>query len=376
MRGRWRSMPKRRGGIIINELSYYEYGGVLSDVDIINAVKAGDIFIAPYDSQQLQPSGYNLTPTRFFYSTKKKKLLTVIENEDEAYVIIDKNDSVLVRTRESIAIASHLTGAFYSKVKVVSQGFGHVSTTLDPNWEGQLLISLNNPTNKKLKFSIEKNVYGKKVYNSFVTVEFLFLNLPSNKIADNITGRLDILDETIERNISVFKRGKVELLYQLVRKLHEQEKINMESIIISMLDTGEKELWKQILMIQDDKNFRIQKSDFLRKKQIKYLRLIQNRFEKNALENIEIVNQYIHNKQKYAPIRYKILKLIMNNLYLIISVGIVAVLLMALIGSAMASNVMQQGENGSISLYTIVSGIVLSVLPVIIQKIVEYYQIK
>lgn len=369
-------MPKRRGGIIINELSYYEYGGVLSDVDIINAVKAGDIFIAPYDSQQLQPSGYNLTPTRFFYSTKKKKLLTVIENEDEAYVIIDKNDSVLVRTRESIAIASHLTGAFYSKVKVVSQGFGHVSTTLDPNWEGQLLISLNNPTNKKLKFSIEKNVYGKKVYNSFVTVEFLFLNLPSNKIADNITGRLDILDETIERNISVFKRGKVELLYQLVRKLHEQEKINMESIIISMLDTGEKELWKQILMIQDDKNFRIQKSDFLRKKQIKYLRLIQNRFEKNALENIEIVNQYIHNKQKYAPIRYKILKLIMNNLYLIISVGIVAVLLMALIGSAMASNVMQQGENGSISLYTIVSGIVLSVLPVIIQKIVEYYQIK
>ena len=133
----------------------------------------------------MQPSGYNLTPTRFFYSTKKKRFLDIIEEEEEVYVMIDKNDTVLVLTRESVAISESLTGAFYSKVKVVSDGFGHVSTTLDPGWDGKLLISLNNPTNKKIKFSIEKNVYGKIIYNSFVTLEITYLTSKSSNHSDN-----------------------------------------------------------------------------------------------------------------------------------------------------------------------------------------------
>ena len=57
---------------------YEEYGGTLSDVDIQKERKRGKIFIEPFDILQLQPSGYNLTPTRFFYSTKKKRFLDII----------------------------------------------------------------------------------------------------------------------------------------------------------------------------------------------------------------------------------------------------------------------------------------------------------
>lgn len=292
----------------------YNSGGILSDSDIQREMKKGNVFIAPFVLSQLQPSGYNLTPTRFFYSTKKKRFLPIIEEEEETYVIIDKNDTVLVRTRESIAISQMLTGAFYSKVKVVSEGFGHVSTTLDPNWEGQLLISLNNPTNRKLKFSIEKEVYGKRICNSFVTLEFMYLNQPTSNDSDNPPGRLDILDNTIEHNISTFKKKKLEQLESLVNQLHEHETKTIEYFIILHLDESEKKEWDQISIIEDDEAYNIQKSNFLKKKKEKYLRLIQKDFLKNAEISIDIINKYINEKQKYLSLRQRFLLFLSDNL--------------------------------------------------------------
>ena len=66
-----------------------KYNGILSDRSIERALDEGDIFIAPFDRKQLQSAGYNLTPTCFVYSTKRKCLLNVIENDDETYVMIE-----------------------------------------------------------------------------------------------------------------------------------------------------------------------------------------------------------------------------------------------------------------------------------------------
>lgn len=97
-----------------------KYNGILSDRSIERALDEGDIFIAPFDRKQLQSAGYNLTPTCFVYSTKRKCLLNVIENDDETYVMIDRNDTVLIKTRESIAISSTLSenlSFFFSEEK-------------------------------------------------------------------------------------------------------------------------------------------------------------------------------------------------------------------------------------------------------------------
>lgn len=345
-------------------------GGVLSDADIQREIKNGNIFIAPFVQAQLQPSGYNLTPTRFFYSTKKKQFLPVIENEEETYVVIDKNDTVLVRTRESISISHILSGAFYSKVKVVSEGFGHVSTTLDPSWEGQLLISLNNPTNKKHKFSIEKEVYGKRICNSFVTLEFMYLNEPALNLADNPPGRLDILDSTIERNISRFKKGKISDLENLVEQLHEQETRTIESLIMSHLNEGEKEEWEQINIIRDDKIYNTRRSNFFRDKKEKYLRVIQDDFLQNSIRSIEIVNEYINKKQKYISIRKRFVLFVINHLYVIFNAFAFTVLSVILIVSFLTE---KNGENNSVSFYTFISGIILSLaFPLIIKPIGEF----
>lgn len=302
-------------------------GSILSDVDIQNEMQKGNLFIAPYEPLQLQPSGYNLTPTRLIYSTKRKKLLPVYENDNEVYVMIEKNDTVLVRTRETIIVPAHLSGAFYSKVKVVSLGFGHVSTTLDPHWEGQLLISLNNPTNGKLKFSIEKNVYGKIIYNSFVTVQFMALQIPTQKHSDNLSGRLDILDDTIERNVSIFKKREVQNLKELVNELHKYELKNIDTVLIENLDENEQYQWKHIQEMADEHLYEQQKKAFLQEKHKKYLRYIRNRVNEDANACINIVNHYIENKQKCLPLTYIIFHWLKKYTYEVIGVLSVIILI-------------------------------------------------
>lgn len=313
------------------DVYHSRYVGVLSDKDILEAIHEGTIYIAPFDRAQLQPAGYNLTPTRFFYSTKKKRFLTVIENSDEVYVMIDRNDTVLVRTRESVAISSSLSGAFYSKVKVVSEGFGHVSTTLDPNWEGQLLISLNNPTNRKLKFSIEKNVYGKTIYNSFVTVEFMGLDSPPLRSSDNPPGRLDVLDHTVEKNISIFKRKEVEELRKLLTQLHTCEEKRIDSFLLDRLNAEELKVWEEIYAVEDNEEFAEEIKEFLDVKKKKYLRFLQEDFYRNAIKSIDIINEYIDRKQSYIPIRIKLIEFLIRHIYHFIGVLLALILGCALI---------------------------------------------
>lgn len=363
----------------MNKDFFNEYNGVLSDRKIKEAIEKGDIYIAPFDESQLQPAGYNLTPTRFFYSTKKKKFLTIVENSDEVYVMIDKNDTVLVRTRESVAVSSVLSGAFYSKVKVVSEGFGHVSTTLDPNWEGQLLISLNNPTNRKLKFSIEKKVYGKVIYNSFVTLEFTGLDSIPLERSDNPPGRLDILDSTIDKNISTFKRNQVEELRLLLRKLHRCEEQTIETLIIKRLTHEEQRVRTEIFAIQDAREFEDSWNRFLEEKRKKYLRFLREDFNTNALKSIEIIDQYINRKQKYLPIRTKIWMFCGRHKFRIVGILLVIGIIIFMCFSALFQNVNLKvtaedfstlvDEHSQGILYTVLSSCALYIIVPIIKDI-------
>lgn len=103
------------------------------------------LVICPFNEKNLTPVGYNLSFTKFIFSTKNKLLYKVYTDKktDEVYCIIEPNDTVLILTQEAVWVSEELAGTFHSKVGIVSKGFGHISTTLDPNWEGPLLISLN-----------------------------------------------------------------------------------------------------------------------------------------------------------------------------------------------------------------------------------------
>lgn len=303
--------------------------GVLSNNDIEEAMSKGAIFIAPFDESQLQPSGYNLTPTYFIYSTKKKKLLPIIRQKNKVFVMIDKNDTVLIRTRESIAVSSNITGEFNSKLRNTAIGFGHISTTLDPGWEGQLLIPYNNPTDKKIEFVIEEKACGRIIYNSFVTLTFYHMNSVATKSSDNKSGRWDILDETVYRNNSILKRKKVEILEDLADQLKERDNCGLESCILKNLNEAEREQYDNL-----EDNPSISEEEYCEARQkllAKYMRAhirkIRNMYQQEMEKSIDVVNKYIDTKQKFLPLRYRFCRFIVSNLKAIMGIVVLLIIL-------------------------------------------------
>ena len=166
---------------------------MLSRNDIEKALIDGHLKIFPFEKKNLTGIGYNISTTDFAFSISRGILLTVhkktIENKILRYVIIPKNDTVLFFSREYIEVDSTLAGTFHSKVSCVSQGLGHISTTLDPTWKGQLLISVNNPTTNDIFFDLDKTG------GNIITLLLHKLDTPvtGDNIHDNNQGRCELL---------------------------------------------------------------------------------------------------------------------------------------------------------------------------------------
>ena len=165
--------------------------GALSDVSVLDAMHSGDIFIFPFNANNLTPIGYNFSPSEIIISTKTGLPLEINELGREEFVEVNSHDTILISTQEYLEVGAAIMGTFHSKVKIASAGFGHISTTLDPNWKGPLLIALNNPSSKKMRLVIRKD--GKPV--PFVSLVFYRLAQPAKRMHDNPPNRTDILGE-------------------------------------------------------------------------------------------------------------------------------------------------------------------------------------
>jgi deoxycytidine triphosphate deaminase len=199
--------------------------GVLSDEDILENIENKELVICPFNKENLSPVGYNLSFTKFIYSIKNNLLTKIIKDEatNEIYCFVEPNDTVLILTREAVWISNKFNGTFHSKVGIVSKGFGHISTTLDPHWEGPLLISLNNPTSKKLKLNIATDTEGGTKYNTFVTLILNEMLSPAKGVHDNPPSRIDIL-----RDIKRTKRDKkFQQLAKVVDKIRNFEEVQV-----------------------------------------------------------------------------------------------------------------------------------------------------
>jgi deoxycytidine triphosphate deaminase len=169
---------------------------LLSDRDIKQLLNQ-EIVIYPFNENDLTPVGYNLNPSDFVFSLQSKELLKA----KNGFFQIKPHHTVLILTKEAVWVSKKLAGTFHSKVGVVSTGFGHISTTLDPGWNGLLLISLNNPTDSTLLLATNQ---------SFVTLMLYQLKTPALKKHDNLPRRADILkrisDDVLSRHINQKQR--------------------------------------------------------------------------------------------------------------------------------------------------------------------------
>ena len=193
-----------------------QQGTFMNDILIKKARDEGRLVICPYDENNLTPVGYNLSFSRFIVSLRKSTFIKVHHKGDEWYFNLKPNETVLVLTRETIWVSKFIGGTFHSKVSLVTKGLGHVSTTLDPGWHGQLLVPINNPTKEPIKIIIAKDSNQGIKFETFITMVLFQAQEASLYSGDsNKAARVELLEEILKEK----KRNKDA---EFLRKVYEK----------------------------------------------------------------------------------------------------------------------------------------------------------
>jgi len=186
--------------------------------NIKEAIKEGHLKIIPFEEKNLTGIGYNLSTTNFAFSINQGLLLQINTDTTEEghihYIEIPANDTVLFFSKEFLETDNTIAGTFHSKVSRVCQGFGHISTTLDPMWKGQLIIAVSNSTDKKIRFDLDRNSG-----NIFTLLLYKLDNaVTGNNVHDNNQGRCDLLLSHFTENFS--------------SKFHKKKHFELENFIV------------------------------------------------------------------------------------------------------------------------------------------------
>lgn len=176
--------------------------GQLSRIDLLTEQnKQGGLTIYPFDERNLKAASYDLTPTIIAMSSKTGMLENVYREEnfsrDKHYIYVHPKDTVLVVSNEYLTLPPNIAGYVSSRVSKVVEGFGHISTTIDPNWSGAALIALSNPSNQLLKVYVGRRTDSSEPPNQLATVTFHYLgsSCESSDVDSKHRGmRLDLLE--------------------------------------------------------------------------------------------------------------------------------------------------------------------------------------
>jgi len=177
--------------------------GLLTDTDLTNLITdeknwldKNKLHIFPYDPDCLTPVGYDVRVGPQYASSIDAKLYSLTPDDK---VLIKPGDIVLITTLEDIGMPQNRTiSAFItSKVSKVSKGLSHISTNIDPDWKGPLLIALHNPSRNTVSLS-----YGE----AFCTINFIENKTPACKDCGKEPGRSDILLQQFLRDVTTVRK--------------------------------------------------------------------------------------------------------------------------------------------------------------------------
>lgn len=248
---------------------------MLSKTDIYNELGKG-ISIYPLDIDNIKENSVNLSASEYAwtfcggivyydetekhldnmfsieYSEKrckkkeiKSKEKAVIDILGKKYIILFPNSTTIIETNETIAIGDNIGGTYHSKVGCVSRGIGYISTMVGPNFCGDSLVALHNPTNE---------IIALKCGDTFVSVIFYYLKTKYSNGNATVSGHMDkfaaweikITDEDLRNLNADWKKSKSKICenmictedYKRIKqeiKLQKQKSlINPKNIIISL----------------------------------------------------------------------------------------------------------------------------------------------
>ncbi len=178
-------------------------------------------------NDHLKFASYDITPSVVAISSKVGMLEKVYSNKSSIinsyYIYVKPKDTVLIVSNEFITIPNYIAGYVTSRVSNVANGFGHISTSVDPTWSGALLIALSNPSNRAIKIDVgistTYHANGKldfvRTPQTLATVTFHYLNQPYvNKPIEYKNMRSDLLEQIRYNNRNGFKAYLRKLFFQ------------------------------------------------------------------------------------------------------------------------------------------------------------------
>ena len=143
---------------------------MLSIVDIKSEL-GRNIDIYPLTSAAIKSNSIDLHTSGFAWSISTKK--SIVRND---MIVIPPHDTALVYSKEAIYVSNKIGGIYTSKVRLVSNGIGAVSGSLDAQYVGLSIISLHNITDEPKEIPVG---------SEFVTISFFYLH--SDDYADTIS---------------------------------------------------------------------------------------------------------------------------------------------------------------------------------------------
>lgn len=222
--------------------------GILSDKQFFKHY-GKDIFIYPFQEENLKGASYNLTASRVaFYKDDKDKLVSALVTKNK--ISIPPEKLIFIQTEEVIYVNQRICGTYHSKVKWVSRGLSSISTTLDPCYFGTSLVTVKNLTKKTIEIDVGE---------TFCTIIFHKITSANKDSHDNPPFRKDLESGRIYDFSNMYEYKKLQNKNR-IQKLNEELSLN--------------ELKKQnnIKKYQKQKEIYKLKND-LRKKELKNLLL-------------------------------------------------------------------------------------------------------
>ena len=242
--------------------------GYYSDQDIRKALNK-DIVIEPFFEDALTPIGYDFRIGDYVFSLEKG----IIEPENGVY-ILPPQSTIQILTEESLWVSGRIAGTFHSKVSLVSKGLSHISTTLDPNWYGPLLITTRNNMDRAIEIKADQQ---------FVTLMFAEVKTPTASKHKKPEFRKDIL----------------------IKQLDQQEESYIKKISLVLMDSEASESFRQKVKKANEPMFSKILFSERKKFAIRYLKFAYNlSFYIAFLALIFLPTYWDHIKQYFHNINY------------------------------------------------------------------------
>ena len=161
---------------------------ILSDRQIKETVKGGEIRIEPFENSQVEPASYDLRVGKHGATTSTKKIIDI---EKQGYIAIEPGDFAIIVVLEEISLGPQYAGRIGLRSKYARKGL--IATTgpqVDPGYHGRLKVGMTNLTPKSIALPYK---------DDFVSIEFHRLEEPvSTPYNGPYQGQLELSPEDIE----------------------------------------------------------------------------------------------------------------------------------------------------------------------------------